>query len=222
MFPAISELGQFVGADRPEAACHLVLPHYAGPASLDTGGGSLGGLTYRGATFAERDSRAAFYVQSLVSPVFDPERISIEAAVAGETVQPTTFLFGSRSNVLLDELKPYYQNLFRFEFGDDWKIHIGAQTFSMPDPSKIDPSVYQLTTDYGIIAKIPLPAGAVFLIAGLGGRATEGSAYFFRKNWRQVLKTFRTGPPVAVLRFDPPFAIEKSTMVSPALAAWAF
>ena len=207
------QLRSFLGAEHPQAECRLVLPHFAGPAALDSGATLSPALTYRGATFAERDSRAAFHVQSLVSQIFEADRISIEAAVTGKAVAPTTFLFGSRSNVLVEERKSSYEHLFHFEFDDNWRICCGGQTFSMPDPSKIDPLQYQNTTDYGVVARLFISGGPVFMVAGLGGRATEGAAYYLRKHWQTLLNQSQNRDQFVVLRFDPPFEVSKSQIV---------
>lgn len=212
-------LRRFVGADLPSPKCYFMLPHFKGGVSLENSGMSPEPLSYGGFTFAERDSRAAFYVHSLVAPVFDAENIAIEPATSGRQVTPTAFLFGSRSNMLTQELlQGSGQSLFHFEFGNSWKICCNGMEFAMPDPSQVkDPAQYENTTDFGVVARFrTLGESPVFVIAGLGGRATEGSARFFVKNWSQLATTFGEDDFAEVLQFDPPFQLERSRVVTTA------
>jgi len=212
-------LRQFLGADLPSAKCRLLLPHFKGDTLLDSNGASQAPLSYRGFTFAEADSKAAFYVHSLAGPVFESENIAIEPVVSGQKVGPTAFLFGSRSNVMTQELLQVSgQDLVQFEFGPDWKIKCNGMEFSMPDPSQIiDLVQYENTTDYAVIAKLRSTEGSpVFLIAGLGGRATEGAAQFFAKNWHDLAILAGEENFAAVLQFDAPFQLDNCRIVASA------
>jgi hypothetical protein len=212
-------LGRFVGADVPAAQCRLMLPHFTGSAVLAGDRNPGTSLVYRGFTFAERDSRAAFCVHSLISTVFEPERVAIGSAVPGQQVPPTVFLFGSRSNPITQEvLQNSGHGLFEFEFGSLWKIHCNGKEFSMPDPSlTLDATQYQNTTDYAVIAKLHDQQNhLIFVIAGLGGRATEGAAQFFVKQWSQLATDFGDDDFAAVLEFTAPFQLHNSRIVTSA------
>lgn len=210
-------LRRFLGADIPSAKCRFLLPHFKGVASLE-GPTSFGKpFVYKGFTVAERDSRAAFYVHSLVADAFDPGSVFIESATAGGQLIPTAFLFGSRSNVMMqDVLQASGRDLFEFEFGSLWKIHCAGNVFSMADPNEVtDPNEYQNTTDYAVIARLHTEgSGPVFVIAGLGGRATEGAAQFFVNNWGQMAAEFGEDDFCQVLQFDAPFQLHNCRIVS--------
>src|SRR6266849_5338417 len=212
-------LRRFVGADLPSPKCYFILPHFKGGASLENDGVFAQPLSYRGFTFAERDSRAAFYVHSLVAPVFDAENIAIEPATSGRQVMPTAFLFGSRSNLMTQEvLQASGRGLFEFEFGSLWKVRCADKEFSIPDPSEImDPDQYQNTTDYAVIARLHVSgSNLAFVIAGLVGRATEGAAQFFVKNWQQMAASYGEDDFAAVLQFDVPFQLDNCRIVASA------
>lgn len=212
-------LRRFVGADLPSPKCYFMLPHFKGGASLETDGVIAQPLSYRGFTFAERDSRAAFYVHSLVAPVFDAENIAIQPATSGRQIMPTAFLFGSRSNLMTQEvLQTSGQGLFEFEFGTLWKLRCDDKEFSIPDPSQVmDLDQYRNTTDYAVIARLHVSGDKLaFVIAGLGGRATEGAAQFFVKNWQQMAADYGEDDFSAVLQFDVPFQLGNCKIVASA------
>src|SRR5262245_55632301 len=119
----MSTLQEFLGVGA-NSRCRLVLPHFRGPAVLASDSCDPP-LAYRGPVFAERDTRAAFYVRTLLQDVVDPNHIDVEAADAGELpLGGPAFLFGSRSNAATIELlKQQPWPLVAFEFGAEWTIH---------------------------------------------------------------------------------------------------
>ncbi len=211
-------LKEFIAANGVASECRLMLPHFTGTAIMAEGN-MPDALVYRGFTFAERDSRAAFYVHSLIGPIFAPEKLAIQSAVPGQPVPNIAFLFGSRSNPVTQEiLKNSGQGLFEFEFGPAWKIRCSGAEFSVPDPSRLmDPLQYQNSTDYAVVARIHDGEGRVFfVIAGLGGRATEGAARFFVNNWRSLASSFGQDDFAAVLEFAAPFDMNRCQVVATA------
>jgi hypothetical protein len=60
--------------------------------------------------------------------------------------------------------------------------------------------------------------GSVFIIAGLGGRATEGCGYFFLRNWNDLFKKFGRSDFAVILKFPSPFALERSEFAATAQA----
>lgn len=215
----MADLRSFLGRSPSSLKCQLFLPHFRGTAVLDTNGIAAPPLSYRGSTFTERDSRAAFYVQSLLSQIVDPDDIEIQPAVPHQAITATAFLFGSKSNqVTQSVLQGPNQRLFWFEFGKEWKIHCSGLEFSIPDPSTLSPATYDDLDDYGTVARFASATGSVFIIGGLGGRATEGCGYFLLKNWVDLLKRFGHRDFAVVLKFPHPFALANWEFVATAHA----
>jgi hypothetical protein len=202
-----SPLQDFLGVGTRTAAYRLVLPHFRGTATIDSED-SESPLVYRGPMFAERDTRAAFYIRTLLEDVVDPSRIAIEPADPNHrAIDGPAFLFGSRSNVIaLESLRNQASPLVDFEFGPDWTIRCAGKTFSIADPSMTDRAAYEAATDYGVLARLENGTkGPLFLIAGLGGRATEASAYYLLNNWSALAQRFGEEPFALVLEFPAPF-----------------
>lgn len=200
-------LRDFLGVGTRTDGYRLVLPHFRGSGAIDSDG-SEPPLVYRGPMFAERDARAAFHIRTLLEDVVDPNRIAIEPAdQSHRVVDGPAFLFGSRSNVVaLESLRRQPYPLVDFEFGQNWTIRCGGMAFSMADPSTTDRVAYEAATDYGVVARLENGAkGPLFLIAGLGGRATEASAYYLLKNWSMLAQKFGERPFALVLEFPAPF-----------------
>ncbi len=202
------ELRNFLGQS---TRASLVLPQFQGGTTSE----GLAPLHYRGSTFSERDSKAALYVQALLLQAIAADNIRV-ASQAPSQPQDLTFLFGSRSNTAtqllvagLDDCK------LRFEFGNIWKIRCAGQSFAIPDPSLTTPAVYEASDDYGVVAKIRSGANSCsFIIAGLGGRATEGSAWHFCHNWKHLHQEFGGDNFAVVLKFAAPFAIDRAVRVT--------
>ncbi len=200
-------LRAFLYAPNNSQRFRLVLPDFDGPARLNDAP-PASNFYYRGMTFAERDARAASHVQALLDQVVDAGNVTLAgASPATEQPQEISFLFGSRSNratqALLQKLPT---NLFQFQFNETWTIFCAGQTFSLPDPTALDPAQYAAADDYGVIARIHSPGQApVFMIAGLGGRATEGCGLYFREHWGDLNQNFGTQDFALVLRFPAPF-----------------
>jgi hypothetical protein len=206
-----SALRRFVGDDVAQNGCLFYLPEFCGNALLNSSG-AVPPLQYSGRTFSERDARAAFYVSAMLSYVVDPDRIHLEATVTFEPARglsQSAFLFGSRSNaVTLWALRTRApRKFFDFAFGPFWQILCAdGRVFSIPDPSINSATAYAAHTDYGIIEKFhdSIAGVDVFVIAGLGSRATEGCGYYLAHYWRALYQRFGTDGFGVVLEFPPP------------------
>jgi len=218
--PAEQSLRAFLQAHEAGRRFRLVLPEFSGPVVL-SGNSVASNLSYRGNTFAERDARAASYVQSLLDRIVDAGNVTVEPARPEIQQQDVAFLFGSRSNCATQAaLQNLHPSLFQFEFTDTWTIQCGGQRFSLPDPSTMDPASYAATDDYGVVARVqPLLGAPVFFIAGLGGRATEGCGYYFRENWQELAAKFGSADFAVVLRFPAPFDLARIECVASAVVA---
>jgi hypothetical protein len=165
-------------------------------------------LRYPGRAFADRDARAAFYVTSILSRAVDCNNIRWEEAATYTPGQPgTVFLFGSRSNQATQwATGPSNLGKFiQFDFGRQWSIRARNDVFSLSAPDKLSREQYEQKTDYGVIGRFwGIDGSAVFLIAGLGSRATEGCGYYLAKRWKELATRFPTVDFAVVLKFDPP------------------
>jgi hypothetical protein len=196
----------------PESSRHfrLLLPEFHGSATLnDEPLPSI--FSYRGSTFAERDARAASHVQSLLNQVVDVGNVTLEGAGAAIDLNDVTFLFGSRSNHATQAmLRRLQTTLFQFEFTDTWAVICGGQRFSLGDPTVLPQPLYEAADDYGVIARVRSAGPApVFVIAGLGGRATEGCGVYFREHWDEMDREYGAQDFAVVLRFPAPFDVAR-------------
>jgi hypothetical protein len=215
-----SALRRFLGDDIVQRGCIFYLPEFCGNAFLDSGG-VLPPLQYPGRTFSERDARAAFYVSSILSRVVDPEHIHVEGTVGFEPARGlsrSAFSFGSRSNaVTLWALRTRApRKFFDFAFGPTWQILCeNGSVFSISDPSGRTAAAYAAHTDYGIIERFHDTAYGVevFVVAGLGSRATEGCGYYLAHNWHTLFQRFGTNDFGLVLEFPPPVEPKQSKPV---------
>jgi hypothetical protein len=79
----------------------------------------------------------------------------------------------------------------------------------------MDRKDYTSQTDYGVVARLTdSNGGSVFLIAGLGGRATEGSGLFLRENWQTLQSKFGDSDFAVVLEFLPPVEPKQSKAIA--------
>jgi hypothetical protein len=224
MIQQSTDIRSFLRAGERSSGFDFCLPFFgaslASPAPLSGAAGESFG--YPSSTFAERDARSALHVMHAVSAAssdeeieFTPPRKFMERPAGTRTA----FVFGSRSNEaaqwllnLVDE-----PGLVSFEFGDSWAI-IGAdgRRFSIPDPSQLDRESYAALTDYGVVARLSPPGrnGAVFLIAGLGGRATEGCGLFLSRKWSDLQAKFGSRDFATILQFSPPVSPEQYTQIA--------
>ena len=216
-------LAQFLAISPEGGRCVLYLPQFRGDVLLDAGLAQGFPLHYPGNTYSRRDARAAFYITSLLSGVLDPENISVENATANSVLPgpgQTAFLFGSRSNILTQRVAETTElrRLFRFEFGPWWNIVFGGEVFSIPDPSQLGEDSYRLHTDYGVISRSfdPTTQAVSFILAGLGARATEGSAYFLTRNWKEMFERFHGRDFAVLLKFPPPVDPRRFQLVADA------
>lgn len=214
----INELQIFLGAGILNSGCGLYLPRFYGNVALAADTGEHPPLQYGGGTYSERDAKAAFYITSVLGHVLDLDKIQLEEASdftpdAG-LAHKTAFLFGSRSNqvtIWATEKLPE-SGFFKFNFGDRWEIKCKDGTvYSILDPSKLEQGAYKNQTDYGVISrmKVPETGERLFVIAGLGSRATEGCGHYFSHHWRELFQRFGNNDFAVILKFSPPLDPEK-------------
>lgn len=219
------EVRQFFGLDQEETECHLFLPLFRGPAGLESKPATLPNLRhipfrYHGHTFADRDAKAAAFITSILSGCgVGLESIHWKEVGAFAPGRPgTVFLFGSRSNeaTIWATAAATLGRFVQFDFGRQWSIRgAGAQVFSLPAPTGLSSANYEQQTDYGVLGRFRDPEANtyVFLIAGLGGRATEGCGYFLARHWSDLASRFQSKDFAVVLKFPPPIDARKAEEV---------
>jgi hypothetical protein len=215
----MSALSAFLAPQPPLSplVADLCLPEFNGTLEsplgvLDSHGDATYG--YPSVAFANRDVKSAFYVQSLLTQHFDQSSIHVlspqDFLNANVSADPTRLgvLIGSRSNSALAKAAnaANLERLVKFEFGPTWSI-VGqdGRRFSISDPSKLSREHYESLTDYCVIARIQSSGGGpLFVIAGLGGRATEGGGRYFAQSWASLHQRFGARDFAVVLKFAPP------------------
>ena len=212
------ELLRFLAAAMAGRSCGLYLPRLT-DARIELGSPSSQ-LRYPGGVFADRDAKAAMQVFGLVSSVVAPERVRIQDAhdLMDLPRFPGGFLFGSKSNPVMPLFETWFgrECTFHFEFDDDWTIvWEDSDRYSMPDPSRLGRDEYASQTDYGIVARLTSskPRKAAFVLAGLGGRATEGCGIYLAKHWERLFAKYGTCDFCVLLKFPPPINPTRSKVV---------
>jgi hypothetical protein len=215
-----AEIQGFIRAHGPAWEVEFCLPRFANspehPARLaGTFDPSFG---YPSSTVAERDARSALHIMQMVCSglagsaavnISDPDLFRKR-----EGHPRTGFLFGSRSNDALSWLLYHASEskLVDFEFGDVWTI-MGpdGRRFSIPDPSRLGREEYLSITDYGVVARLSMRdrISSSFLVAGLGGRATEGCGLFLSRHWAQMQERYGDRDFAVIVAFPPPVAPER-------------
>jgi len=207
-------LSNFLRLGTPPAL-KLCLPRFAGTAREGAA------FSYPGFVHADRDVRSAQEVERLACAAgADTELISPDDAISAlnqHDRSQTLVIFGSRSNDAFPTVvsKSRLGELVTFSFSDEWTIRTrNGGTYSLRDPSRLDRVVYTAATDYGVVAGL-VDEGypAVFIVAGLGGRATEGCGRFLRKSWTELATRSKGKSFAALLRFDPPVDPNQLEMV---------
>jgi len=208
------EIAQFLAPNQSVAGIDFCLPKFSGSESNALRLASARGdeFRYPSVALAERDARSAMHVISLLGCAPDISRDvqfhGPEAFKVQGQDNRVRVLFGSRSNQALPWIieEGGLGDLVRFEFGVQWTI-IGQDrlTFSIPDPSKRNRQEYSSSIDYGVVARVTnREKGSTFLLAGLGGRATEGAGLFLRERWHELQNRFGNTDFAVVLEFPPP------------------
>jgi hypothetical protein len=222
-YSKINELQEFLGANILTHGCNLYLPKFQGKVVSTTGSGGALPLQYPGGTYSERDAKAALHITSVLGQVLDSDKINLENTSeftpSFDLFHKTAFLFGSRSNNLTIWAT---QNLpankfFKFVFGDRWEIQCeNGPTYSLPDPSKLERGEYANQTDYGVISRLTVPESneRLYVIAGLGSRATEGCGYYFSNHWRELFQKYGSNDFAVILKFSPPLDPEKHKSIA--------
>jgi hypothetical protein len=210
-----AQLRAFLGAATGSRRFRLLLPEFGGPSRLNSVPSDLT-FQYRGTTFAERDTRAASCVQNLLDQVVEIGNVTMEPAGTQFENQDIAFLFGSRSNRAAQFFLEQLPNpLFELQFAAEWTIICNQQRFSLPDPTVTAAVQYETSDDYGVIARVQSASpGPVFIIAGLGGRATEGCGVYFRDHWEELNSQFPNGDFAVVLKFSAPFDVHRAEQVA--------
>jgi hypothetical protein len=217
------DIRTFIRAKPPVGGVDFCLPRFGSslenPAHL--WGPPDNSFGYPSATVAERDARSAFHVMSAVGGAVDDKAIAFTEPrefVKHSEGTRTAFIFGSRSNEAVGWLVAHARDpsLVRFKFGKKWTIIARDDKFSISDPSKLTPEEYLSRTDYGVVARLSLRdrPGPAFLIAGLGGRATEGCGIFLARNWAGLQQRFGDKDFAVVLEFPPPVSPESHKPVA--------
>ncbi len=220
-FTEISDLQTFLGPQILNSGCSLYLPRFLGDVQLTPDPNSPSPLQYAGGTFSERDAKAAFYITSVLGRILDSDQISLEEAsnFTPGPVLKTAFVFGSRSNQVTmwaTDSQPTGK-FFKFDFGEQWQIRCeDGSVFSIPDPSKLEKGSYLTQTDYGVVSRLSLPgtSDGLFVIAGLGSRATEGCGYYFSRHWRELFEKYGEHDFAVILRFAPPLEATNSEPIA--------
>jgi len=179
-------------------------------------------FTFPSLALAERDARSAMHVIRLIANAVDLAS-DLEFPTPDEFMHQNSrerigVVFGSRSNHALPwvEAEAHLEDLVRFEFGTDWAI-VGndGRRFTIRDPSTLSREEYAASTDYGVVARTTnLRLGSVFLVAGLGGRATEGGGIYLFEKWRELQSHFGKEDFAVILQFDPPVDPKRSKLIA--------
>lgn len=212
------QLAEFLAPAISHGLCGLYLPRFTG-ARIDLGQ-PAGDLLYPGGVYTDHDTKAAMRVFGFVAGAVPAERLQLVDAgqLVGRAGFPGGFLFGSRSNPTTPLWPAWFaaDRVFEFEFGDRWTVvweH--ANRYSMPDPSRLGRAEYESQTDYGIVARMTRrePASGGFILAGLGGRATEGCGIYLAENWKRLHARHGRSDFCLLLRFPPPIDPARSEVV---------
>lgn len=220
------QLQQFFGLNSGEP-CRFYLPTFCGPVRLEPVSGRYfrtrrsrsTDFRYSGRTFADRDAKAALYITSILSRSVALDSIRWEKTGDFAPDEPgTVFLFGSRSNQASEWVtrESALGRFFQFEFASEWSIRVGKRLFSLPAPDKLSREAYEQETDYGVIGRFKdlRTENHVFLVAGLGSRATEGSAYYLTHRWLSLAQRFVNKDFAIILMFPPPIDPKNSHVVA--------
>jgi len=207
----MTSLTTFLGLETPSPPLALCMSRFD-RASIDPAHNPPG-LTYPSYALAERDVRSANHVQRLAIQAgadvayVTPDELASQIQAQSWGSLPSTVLFGSRSNAAsMDFLRhsPIGQ-LVSFEFAETWTIRTrDDKTYSVLDPSHLSREEYAASIDYGIVGRAAVSGRSHFIIAGLGGRATEGCGLYLQRNWESLAAQAQHKTFVAVLRFKPP------------------
>lgn len=208
------EIARFLAPHQYLSGVDFCLPRFAGDRSapLRLAVAADDKFSYPSLALAERDARSAMHVIGLLGCASGiSEEVEFRAPedfADQDRDDRVRVLFGSRSNQALTSLmeEAHLAELVRFEFAEEWAI-VGqdGRRFSIRDPSTLDRSEYESSTDYGVVARLTsAKKRSVFLVAGLGGRATEGGGLFLRDSWQTLQKRFGNGDFAVVLQFPPP------------------
>jgi hypothetical protein len=210
-----TSLAEFLSAGGQPIGIDLCLPEFEGSQTYPwTISGVQGKFGYPSNTLSNRDVKSALHVQSLLTRNFADESIELQspqqflAARQQQSASRVGMLFGSRSNIALQEagVRSQLGRLLTFDFGAEWTI-IGKdqQRFSITDPSTLTRAEYESKTDYCVVARLRANNDCpLFIIAGLGGRATEGGGRYLAQNWEQLHQEFVANDFAVVLSFVPP------------------
>jgi len=167
--------------------------------------------SYRGHSFARTDIMCAHYILELLAQITDLRNVKILAAHERQGKNIThRFLFGSKSHKLVQSLleayKPHFAIHYKHkEFPGKWVLEDThyRKAYTIIDPSTLRPYEFEKLNDFGIIEKIvdPQLGRVLFIIAGLGDRATEGCGWYLLRHWDEILSKHVTGRFEIILKF---------------------
>lgn len=168
----------------PDDFCDIVIPTFIGMPG------------YAGAMHTNRDVRGAMLIAGLMGDVAGHESVHHprdpeEWYNGADDHARVAFLFGSKTNeAVRDQLRLEYSPVevsFNKKYPDQnhWCIATEKNKYSIIDPVA-HPSSYEMNSDYGVVVRTRNRnmGCTMIMFAGLGGRATEGCAFFFVNCWR--------------------------------------
>lgn len=215
------ELTDFLGL-RANLALRLCLPEFTClPSGALPASTHAGTYTYPGTLYADRDVRSANHIVDLAREAGAEVNFVSPNRVAGdfqtERSHATLFIFGSKSNHALPAITAGSRliELVKFNFGASWTIRTRTnKVYSLPNPSTMSKEAYASSVDYGVIAALrDSEAGNIFLLSGLGGRATEGCGLFLRRKWATLAEKSGGHSFAALLRFSAPVDPKRSKLI---------
>jgi hypothetical protein len=147
-----------------------------------------GRYRFAGETFAREDVASALDVIKLLSRIAPLDQIITSPPEEMPTDCSHYFLFGSRSNELVDAVQKEFSKNFSFDFKPtEWRI-IDKQfnkEYPVTAPHTLTMKDYHKRTDYGVIQKLSADQRTYFLLAGLGSRATRGCGAYLYSHWHE-------------------------------------
>ena len=225
-----AQLASFLAPGKDPRGVDFCLPQFAGGTATplrtvaSANSSTASEYSYPSTLFTNRDVQSALHVQALLAKHFDEGWIRLhspESFVSDRRkhgARRVGILFGSRSNDALSSAVEYTRlnRLVSFDFSNDWAI-IGqdGQRFSMTDPSTLSREDYEAMTDYCVIARVRADhARPLFIVAGLGGRATEGGGRYLAHHWKDLHREFGAHDFAVVLGFPPPVSPDNCGVVA--------
>jgi len=214
------EIRTFIGASHPSEPMKLWIPTFR-----STGGGVPSpadkSFSFPGRVSSFRDIIALSYIFARIDDVQTNDSIRIVSATDTHTSEHElgiSFIIGGRSNPMtLDVLaSKTVKNFFKLECHTEWKIlcNGGGVVYSIRNPGEMTKTEYENSVDYGFIQKTYNKRNkALFIVSGLGSRATAGCGLFFYDNWHELYEKYGSEPFGIVIKFPPERLKERPSIV---------